>query len=61
MPLYEFKCPICGDTTEKMQKHSDKAPLCEKPECAEQVMSRCISPSNFSLKGGGWAKDGYSG
>jgi len=64
MPIYEYKCPKCKHETEELQKISDPNPDCE--ECEKErkekvVMKRQISKTSFQLKGGGWAKDGYSG
>ncbi|WP_373048188.1 FmdB family zinc ribbon protein [Vulgatibacter sp.] len=60
MPIYEYGCEKCGNTTELMQKISDPAPeAC--PSCGETgSMSRLVSRSSFQLKGGGWYKDLYS-
>ena len=61
MPIYEFKCPECGDQQEKLQKFDDPAPPCTKEGCARctQPMERLVSRTSFELRGGGWAKDGY--
>lgn len=57
MPIYEFRCPKCGHDTELIRKMDDPLPPC--PECSEPEMDRLISTPNFSLKGGGWARDNY--
>jgi putative FmdB family regulatory protein len=57
MPIYEYDCPRCG-TFEKSQKMSDP-PLSTHEECGQPVERR-ISLTSFSLKGSGWASDGYS-
>lgn len=57
MPIYEFKCSSCKDKLERIQKLRDPPPVCEK---CKVEMEKQISASNFELKGGGWAKDGYS-
>lgn len=59
MPIYEYKCPACEHKFEELRKHDDPRPaVC--PTCAKEAV-RLISLPNFELKGGGWAKDGYSG
>lgn len=62
MPLYEYRCPNpkCGHEFERLLKHSerDDPQPCEK--CGEKQAKKLISRSSFSLKGGGWADDGYS-
>ena len=68
MPIYEYKCVECGQVMEVLVRHSDiasgkhneEALVCTKSECAGQV-KRTLSRTSFTLKGGGWASDGYSG
>ncbi len=57
MPIYEYDCQKCG-TFEVSQKITE-APLEVHDGCGEKVTRR-ISVSSFSLKGGGWYADGYS-
>jgi len=62
MPIYEYKCPKCEVVQEKLQKISDPPPECEGEDQAAHdpvEMKKIISVSSFSLKGGGWAADGY--
>ena len=60
MPIYTYACEKCKAEVEEIQKLDDPPPpRCEK--CgAEGSMKKTIAPSNFQLKGGGWASDGYS-
>ncbi len=68
MPIYEYKCPYCKYETEVTQKIKDPDPSC--PRCLEDgnlskagmvvKMVKQISLGGFTLKGGGWYKDGYS-
>lgn len=58
MPIYEYECDACGKTFEVTQKISDK-PL-KKCEFCQGSVRRLISPTSFTLKGGGWYRDGYS-
>ena len=67
MPIYEYECKKCGHRFETMQGIKDD-PLKECPEkkCPETPhakgeLKKLISQTSFSLKGGGWYKDGYSG
>lgn len=68
MPIYEYKCVVCGQVLEILVQHSDIASgkhnendlVCAKSECAGR-MKRILSRTSFALKGGGWASDGYSG
>lgn len=54
MPLYEYECEACGKRVERLSKVNQPAPSC----CMED-MKKLISRTSFSLKGDGWAKDGY--
>ena len=58
MPTYDYKCEKCKKKFELFQKISD--PSIEKcPDCGGKV-KRLVSAATFTLKGGGWYKDGYS-
>lgn len=56
MPLFDFVCDVCRKEEERLQKQTDPS-----PECHGHPMRKKIGASNFALKGGGWAKDGYGG
>jgi putative FmdB family regulatory protein len=58
MPIYEYNCTKCRKHFELMQKMSD-AGEAKCPDCGHSS-KRVISRTSFSLKGGGWYKDGYS-
>lgn len=63
MPLYEYRCPKCGTEFERLLSHTkrnDPQP-CPNDQCDEKEAKKLISRTSFSLKGGGWASDGYSG
>lgn len=53
MPIYEYVCGACGETSEILQKLSDpderKCPVCGKLKLRRQV-----SAAGFRLKGAGW-------
>lgn len=61
--VYEYKCRSCGNVMEIEQKLSeDPLEECYCQVCGSvQHVSKLISAPLFILKGGGWAKDGYSG
>ena len=67
MPMYEYKCKDCGAVIETIAKVDDPAPTCTESICATSGKPRpcggetqkLISKSDFHLKGGGWAVDGY--
>lgn len=57
MPLYEYKCHVCGKTFEVIQKFADE-PLKTHPECGGEV-ERLLSAPAFHLKGTGWYATDY--
>ena len=63
MPLYEYKCPKCETKFEKLLRISriDEPQVCPNEKCDAKETRKVISRTSFSLKGGGWASDGYSG
>jgi len=58
MPIYEYRCPKCGDF-DHMQKITDK-PLKRCPTCGSGKVSKLISNPAFHLKGGGWYVTDYA-
>jgi putative FmdB family regulatory protein len=60
MPIYVYQCSACEARVEEIQKMSDPPPpKCEK--CGKTgTLKKQMGKSNFELKGGGWAADGYS-
>ena len=57
MPLYEYKCAVCGDVFEVRQKFADE-PLHEHPGCGGAV-ERLISAPTLQFKGSGWYVNDY--
>ena len=53
MPIYEYRCTVCGHELEKLQRLGD-APLTDCPECGKAELRRLVSAAGFRLKGGGW-------
>ncbi len=61
MVTQTFTCPKCKRRVElKMSVLDDSSPLCCEEGCNAIEMERIISSPEFVLKGGCWAKDGYS-
>jgi len=60
MPIYEYGCSQCHQTSDALQKVNDPAPeTC--PRCgAHDTLTRLLSRTSFVLKGGGWYADLYS-
>ena len=59
MPIYEYQCNQCGETTEVLQKFSD-APLETCSACGGH-MEKLMSMNSFQLKGSGWYVTDYAG
>ena len=61
MPLYEYSCQSCGEKEEMLEAVS--APM--EHDCAHcgtpKGMRREVSLTSFTLAGGGWHAQGYSG
>jgi putative FmdB family regulatory protein len=60
MPIYEYQCGACGHRFEEWQKMSDP-PVRTCPKCKAKKVEKLISQTTFTLKGGGWYSDLYSG
>jgi len=56
MPIYEYKCPECGEKIEIFQHIGEEAPTCKN--CGAKF-DKLMSANSFILKGAGWATDGY--
>ncbi len=59
MPIYEYECGRCHQTTEALQKFSDP-PLTDCPHCKGNL-KKLISLNSFHLKGNGWYVTDYAG
>jgi len=59
MPLYEYKCELCGEKEERLEKFdaptSHNCIFCNAPS----GMSRQLSLTSFVLAGSGWMAQGY--
>lgn len=61
MPLYEYRCQVCGELEEKIQSYAAPTEH-DCPKCGLQGgMTRQISKVAFNMSGGGWYAQGYSG
>lgn len=62
MPLYLFECQNCKKEYEEILtfSESEKYLDTECKSCNERKLTRKVSKTSFTLKGGGWYKDGYS-
>jgi putative FmdB family regulatory protein len=59
MPTYEYHCKKCDTDFEKEQGMDDpRVKTC--PTCKSRRVDKLVSKTSFSLKGGGWASEGYA-
>lgn len=58
MPIYEYKCPKCGEVFEKFAKSSESHKDAVCPKCGTES-PRIISRTSFVLKGDGWYVSDY--
>ena len=58
MPIYEYRCPVCGHVFEEWVKLSEAHGQEPCPKCGE-LSPRMISHTSFVLKGGGWYVTDY--
>jgi len=58
MPLYEYHCSICGEDVVILRsiRDRDDPPTCACGGPTRRAVSR---QTGFSLRGGGWYRDGY--
>lgn len=59
MPLYEYRCQQCGETSEFLQRFDDP-PETSCPKCGGSL-EKLLSAPAFHLKGSGWYKTDYAG
>ncbi len=60
MPIYEYRCEVCGHKLESLQKMSDPA-LTDCPKCGKPDLKKLISASGFRLTGTGWYATDFKG
>lgn len=58
MPIYEYKCQICGSVLEVLQK-VNKPHLKNCPECGG-LLKKILSPPAIQFKGSGWYITDYA-
>jgi len=57
MPIYQYKCPECGEELEKLQKLTDAPPSCQKGHGA---MQKQFSTPAFTFKNGKGTSGGHT-
>jgi putative FmdB family regulatory protein len=58
MPIYEYLCEKCGQSTEAIQRLADP-PLTECPKCGGKLRKKVSAPA-FQFKGTGWYVTDYA-
>ncbi len=53
MPIYEYRCSVCGTHQDVMQKISDPV-LTTCPECKQETFGKQLTAAGFQLKGNGY-------
>ena len=59
LPLYEYRCTVCGYSFEKIQSFSAK-PETECPKC-QGVLIRPVTAPALRFEGAGWYVNDYAG
>jgi putative FmdB family regulatory protein len=60
MPIYEYRCGVCGQEHEILQKVSEP-PLAECPACGKPGLQKLLTAAGFHLKGSGWYATDFKG
>jgi putative FmdB family regulatory protein len=60
MPIYAYKCAVCGHEKDVLQKISD-APLTACPACGAESFAKQLTAAGFQLKGSGWYATDFKG
>ena len=58
MPIYEYVCEQCEQSTEAIQRLNDP-PLAECPKCGGRLRKKLSAPA-FQFKGSGWYATDYA-
>ena len=60
MPIYEYRCSVCGHQEDHLLKLSD-APLTRCPACGKKKYEKQLTAAGFQLKGSGWYATDFKG
>lgn len=60
MPIYAYRCEVCGFAKDVLQKMSD-AQLTECPSCGKPSFKKQVTAASFQLKGSGWYVTDFRG
>ena len=60
MAMYEYECADCGAKFTEIRKVEERDAPIQCNTCGSENTTRVVvQPTNFELKGSGWAKDRY--
>jgi putative FmdB family regulatory protein len=51
MPIYEYRCRSCGETSEIFQSVGEKDDPLQCTNCGSRDLEKILSPASFSFKG----------
>jgi putative FmdB family regulatory protein len=60
MPIYQYRCGLCGQELEVLQKVSEP-PLTDCPACGKPGLQKALTAAGFQLKGSGWYATDFKG
>jgi putative FmdB family regulatory protein len=60
MPIYEYRCSLCGAEQEVLQKVSEPL-LTQCPSCGKPGLQKVLTAAGFQLKGSGWYATDFKG
>lgn len=52
MPIYEYLCPTCGESFEKLVRNANTVAAITCPTCGNQDVQRKVSTFAAKIKGG---------
>ena len=60
MPIYAYRCSVCGHAKDVLQKLSDPV-LSTCPACGAEAFAQQVTAAGFQLKGSGWYATDFKG
>ena len=60
MPIYAYRCTVCGHAKDVLQKLSDPL-LSTCPACGAEAFTKQVTAAGFQLKGSGWYVTDFKG
>ena len=58
---YDYVCTPCGEVNTLQRRVEDRDSPAPCPACRENMNRNIVNRVAFTLKGKGWARDGYQG